>query len=307
VAVPVPGSGDAGVPYASAMPPVPPVQLPAGRPVLLPGRGQTFVREAPGPPGAATLVLLHGWTVTADLNWFACYGPLAECYRVVALDHRGHGQGIRSRRPFRLEDCADDVAALAAELGIDRLIPVGYSMGGPVAQLLWRRHPELVSGMVLCATATSFASPDARSRLYFSGLLGLSVAARLTPQPVRRQLADNLIRRRLQGAALADWGMSEMQRSDPATVLEAGWAIGRFRSEGWIGEVGVPAAVIVTGLDQVVDPRRQRSLAAALPKAQLLEVEGDHGACVTDPDRFVPALLDACADVASRATLPFPE
>ncbi|MGI8686206.1 MAG: alpha/beta fold hydrolase [Acidimicrobiales bacterium] len=289
---------------SSASPPVP---LPAGRPVLLPGRGQTFVREAPGPLGAPTLLLLHGWTVTADLNWFACYAPLAEHFRVVAMDHRGHGQGIRSRRPFRLEDCADDAAALAAELGIERLIPVGYSMGGPVAQLLWRRHPDLVAGMVLSATACSFSSPDARSRVYFSALLGLSVAARITPQHVRRQVADNLIRRRLQGAVLADWGQSEMERSDPGAVLEAGWAIGRFDSSGWIGEAHVPVSVIVTSLDQVVSPRRQHALAAAVPGAGLLEVEGDHGACVTDAARFVPALLDACTDVAARADLPVPE
>lgn len=280
-----------------------PVPLPAGRPVLLPGRGQTFVREAEGPPGAPTLLLLHGWTVTADLNWFACYAPLAERFHVVALDHRGHGKGIRSRRPFRLEDCADDAAALAAELGIERLIPVGYSMGGPVAQLLWRRHPDLVGGMVLSATACSFATADARSRVYFSALLGLSVAARFTPPHVRQQVADTLIRRRLQGAELADWGQSEMARSDATAVLEAGWAIGRFDSSGWIGEADVPCSVIVTGLDQVVDPRRQRALAAAIPGAGVIEVEGDHGACVTDAARFVPALLDACTDVAARARL----
>lgn len=283
---------------AAASPPVP---LPAGRPMLLPGRGQLFLREAEGPPGAPTVLLLHGWTVTSDLNWFSAYGPLGERFRVLAVDHRGHGQGIRSWRPFRLEDCADDAAALAAELGIERLIAVGYSMGGPVAQLLWQRHPDLVAGMVLCATASGFASPNARSRLYFSGLLGLSVAARLTPPQMRRQLADNVIRRRLQGAALADWGLSEMQQCDPTAVLEAGWAIGRFRSHDWIGKVDVPTAVVVTALDQVVGPRRQRDLAEAIPGALALEVEGDHGACVTDPDRFVPALLEACTSVARRA------
>ena len=194
---------------------VPPVPLPAGRPVLLPGRGQTFVREAPGPPGAPTLLLLHGWTVTADLNWFACYAPLAEHFRVVAMDHRGHGQGIRSRRPFRLEDCSDDAAALAVELGIDRLVPVGYSMGGPIAQLLWRRHPDLVAGLVLSATACSFSNPDARSRAYFSALLGLSVVARFTPSQVRQQVADSLIRRRLQGAALAGWASPRWSAAMP--------------------------------------------------------------------------------------------
>jgi 3-oxoadipate enol-lactonase len=280
-----------------------PVPLPDGRPVVLSGRGRLHLRDIEGPPGAPTVLLLHGWTVTSDLNWFAAYAPLAERFRVLAFDHRGHGRGIRSRRPFRLEDCADDAAAVAAEVGVERLIPVGYSMGGPVAQLLWRRHRDLVAGMVLCATARSFDSPDLGSRLYFSGLLGLSVAARFTPSAVRRQLAGSLIRRRLQGGELADWGLSEMERNDHTAVLEAGWALGRFRSHDWIGAVDVPTTVMVTALDQVVSPRRQRALATAIPGAAVVEVDGDHGACVTDAPRFVPALVDACADVAARAGL----
>ena len=63
-------------------------------------------------------------------------------FNVVALDHRGHGRGLQSDEPFRLADCADDVAALVDELGLGPVIVVGYSMGGPIAQLLWRRHPR---------------------------------------------------------------------------------------------------------------------------------------------------------------------
>lgn len=280
--------------------------LPPGRPVLLPGRGTTFVREVDGPPGAPTLLLLHGWTVTADLNWFAAYEALGERFRVVALDHRGHGRGIRSWRPFRLEDCADDTAALADELGIERLVAVGYSMGGPVAQLLWQRHRRLVAGLVLCATGCSFAAQTLRTRLYFSSLLGLSVAARLTPAPVRRQLTGSVIRRRIHGAPLAEWGISEMQLNDPSALLEAGWSIGQFRSQSWAGSIDVPTAVVTTTLDQVVSPRRQAALAAAIPGATRHEVEGDHSACVTDPDRFVPALVEGCTSVAERAGLLLP-
>jgi len=136
---------------AAVAPPLPP-----GREIDLPGRGRSFVRIADGPPGAPTLLLLHGWTASADLNWFRCYGPLSRHFTVMAIDHRGHGRGIRSRRPFSLSACADDAAALVEELGIERVIAVGYSMGGPIAQLLWKRHPELVEGLVLCATSRNF-------------------------------------------------------------------------------------------------------------------------------------------------------
>ena len=273
--------------------------LPPGRAVALPRRGTTFVREIEGPPGAPTLLLLHGWTVSADLNWFNCYEGLGRHFRVLALDHRGHGRGIRSWWPFRLEDCADDAAALAAELGVDRLIAVGYSMGGPIGLLLRRRHPDLVSGLVLCATSADFGSGTS-ARLYFSSLLGLSMAARLTPSPVRRQLTDNLVRRRLRGTSFDDWWLAESQRNDLSAVLQAGWALGQFRSDGWIASLDVPTAVVVTERDAVVGADRQRALAASIPGATVHPVDGDHASCVTDPERFVPALVEACTTVATR-------
>jgi pimeloyl-ACP methyl ester carboxylesterase len=45
-------------------------------------------------------MLLHGWLVTADLNWGAAYGPLIEAgYRLLAIDHRGHRRGLRPLVP----------------------------------------------------------------------------------------------------------------------------------------------------------------------------------------------------------------
>lgn len=278
-----------------------PPPLPPGRRLELPGRGTTFVREVQGPPGAPTVVLLHGWTVTADLNWFATYGELGRHFSVLAMDHRGHGQGIRSRRPFRLEDCADDVAALVAATGRSRIIPIGYSMGGPIAQLTWRRHPEVVEGLVLCATASRFSGKDLSDRLFYGSLLGLSVAARLTPQAVRRPLASTLVRRRLDGTPFGEWAAEQLERNDPAAVLQAGSALGGFDSRPWLDEVNVPTAVVVTTADQAVPSRYQLSLARRIPGATVHPVEGDHGVCVNNPRRFLPVLVEACRSVTVRA------
>ena len=119
-------------------------------------RGTAFVRTVKGPPGAPTVVLLHGWAATAGLNWHQAFEPLSRYFRVIAPDLHGHGRGVRSRRPFRLADVADDVAETLDILDAAPAIAVGYSMGGPVAQLLWRRHPESVTGLVLTATGADF-------------------------------------------------------------------------------------------------------------------------------------------------------
>jgi alpha-beta hydrolase superfamily lysophospholipase len=82
-----------------------------GRIVHLPSRGEMFVRHHQhANPDAPTVLLLHGWTGSSDLQFFTAYEELAKDYSIVGVDHRGHGRGLRPHTPFALEDCADDAA-----------------------------------------------------------------------------------------------------------------------------------------------------------------------------------------------------
>jgi 3-oxoadipate enol-lactonase len=276
---------------------VPP--LPAGRYVDLPGRGTTFLRELDGPSGAPVVVLLHGWTATADLNWFPSYEPLAEHYRVLALDHRGHGRGLRTRQRFRLADCADDVAALCTELGVDQFIPVGYSMGGAVAQLAWKRHRDRVPGLVLCATTGEFAS-SRDERWPFLGMAGLGTLARVAPPGARTWLTEQFYLQRKR-QSWAPWAIQEASLHDWRMILQAGGALGTFSSLSWLAEVDVPTSVVITLRDRIVATRRQIRMFEAIPGAEAFRVDGDHDACVAEADRFVPTLLAALASVTYRS------
>src|SRR4051794_3479218 len=104
-------------PTAAGVPVLP--WLPEGRTIVVPSRGELFYRRHRHPdPDAPTLLLLHGWTASADLQFFAAYEAFAAEYSFVALDHRGHGRGLRASTPFTLEDAAEDAAALVRALGI---------------------------------------------------------------------------------------------------------------------------------------------------------------------------------------------
>jgi pimeloyl-ACP methyl ester carboxylesterase len=171
-------------------------------------------------------------------------------------------------------------------------------MGGPIAQLLWRRHPELISGIVLCATSTHF-SGDLRWKMVFGAAAGTSAVAGVLPLGSITSAAWSvwcrwhLVRRR------PWWGFAEVARHDWARVVEAAREIGRFDSRPWIGDVAVPTAVVVTEHDDVVAIERQLGLAAAIPDALVRRVAGGHSACSIDPDVFVPLLVDACLAVAA--------
>lgn len=274
-------------------------KMPAGKFVHLADRGDIVVRDFGGKPGAPVVMLLHGWTASADLNWYRCYEALGEHYRVVAFDHRGHAAGLRTSKAFRLEDCADDAADVATELGIDRFIAVGYSMGGPIAQLLWRRHPERIAGLVLCATAPYFSNRRPE-RLSFLGLAGLATIARYTPDQTREWLTEQLYLQR-KTELWEPWAVEEAASHDWRTLLDAGKAIGRFTSFDWIGEVDIPTSMVITMNDRVIPLARQVKLFEMIPGAEAFRVDGDHDAVVALSHRFVPALLRALESVAQRA------
>lgn len=281
-------------PLASAPP------LPRGERVDLAGRGTTFVRTVDGPPGAPTVVLLHGWVASGGLNWFNAFEPLGRHYTVVAPDLRGHGRGIRSRRRFRLSDCADDVAALIDQRGTGPVIAVGYSMGGPVAQLLWRRHPHAVAGLVLCATSYRFVV-GARERLVFNTVMASAVGTTRTGAWLgRAPLMSGWVTRGTSSRPtnLRVWAAGEMRRHDVVKVMEAGQALGSYNAQGWIGDIDVPTTVLVTERDRAIRPAEQRRLAAAIPGAVVQAVDDGHVVCAKR--EFGPVVVGAVQSVAAR-------
>ena len=272
---------------------------PLTRLVKLPGRGTTRVWECAGPRGAETVVLIHGVACTAELNWRMVFAPLARHFRVVAADLRGHGDGISLRSRFRVEDCADDFAALAGVLGIDRFTAVGYSMGGMVAQSLYRRHPALVSGLVLCSTAGNVRGSRAEQ---MAALAVPAVAAALRWNPMLQLMGAEFFGMALLGPiddpATGRWVRAQLHRTSLATVVSAMQAVSEFSSNSWIGQVDVPTAVVITDQDRVVPVSRQLELARSIPSASVYHVAADHGACVNAPQLFTPALLEACWSAA---------
>ena len=221
--------------------------------VELPGRGTTAVWQCAGPPGAETVVLLHGVGMTAELCWVRVLELLGQQFHVVAPDLRGHGDGVALRGTrFRLEDTADDVAVLADVLGIKRFAAVGYSMGGMVAQLLWRRHPRLVSRLFLCATArnvkgsllerlTSLYLPTTTTALYC-----MPFAHMFTAETVGSTLLGHIP----DGESRA-WARTQLARTSLTTAMSALEAAVEFTSHRWIAEIDVPTAVVITTADSV--------------------------------------------------------
>ena len=254
---------------------LPPDIVPVGRVIPLDGRGETFFRHhTGGAPDAPPVLLLHGWTATADLQFCTAYEQLGNGYPFLAIDQRGHGRGIRDVRPFTIEDAADDAAALIVALGLPPVVALGYSMGGPVALTLARRHPHLVAALVLQATSMTFHR-DRFDRLRW-GLVALLETV-LRSRGATKLAEFGLARAMKTNPELRPWGAwlaGELRRSEPISPAEAGRSLRAFDGS-FAADLRVPAGVLVTTRDQLVPPAHQRALAAALG-AEIVELAGDH-------------------------------
>jgi pimeloyl-ACP methyl ester carboxylesterase len=267
-------------------------RIPDGAVVDLPGRGSTYVIDT-GPSRGPTYVLLHSLACTGLMTWYPALDVVREFGRVVVFDQRCHGQGISPPRML-LEDCADDVAALADALDIASFVPVGYSMGSLVAQLVWRRHRQRVEGLVLCAAAAAVS----RAR-YERIATGVFAALMETLSPSPRRCGPSA---RVTSGYLRDhqWVLGQLRATSPGGITRAIAEVVRFDSTSWIGEIDVPTAVVVTMKDRAFGVQRQKWLAGQIPDAEMVMVDAGHGGCTLQPTAFVPGLRQAIESVHRR-------
>jgi pimeloyl-ACP methyl ester carboxylesterase len=263
--------------------------LPAARSIDLPGRGTVVARIV---EGRAPVLLLHGWALTADVNFVHLMNPLAGTHGLISMDHRGHGRGVAPRDRFSLEACVQDIVALLDALGTDRVIVCGYSLGGPIGLELAERYPGRVAGLVLEATALCFDSPvDRLAKPFLHAIRPLTRFDRGRTMPLR-YFGDTRARS-AETARLWPWLRRELVRCHPQVIVDVMLAEYAFDFRPRTAAVaGIPTAVVVTTRDRAVPPADQRDMARRL-KAPVIEIDDDHDVFLADPDRYVAATLDA--------------
>jgi pimeloyl-ACP methyl ester carboxylesterase len=254
-----------------------------------------FVREAPAPKqDAPAITLLHGWTLSADLNWFSgVYDVAARRGRLVAPDIRGHGRGLRSERPFTLEAAADDVAGMLDQLDISSTVLVGYSMGGSIALLMAERHPALVDGLVLAATGLQWRDSP-RERVLWAGMAGVEYVMRFGAP---KGITDRYLRFAAEESPdlepYSGWLKAEARRGDPSDIAAAGRSLSTFDARELASKIHVPTAVVVTEHDHLIRAHKQRAIAAAIVGARIFDVDGAHNSWMVRPKGFASAIDEA--------------
>lgn len=229
-----------------------------------------------------TVLLLHGQPGTGA-SWDPVTGLLVDRYRVLAPDRIGYGATSGEARGLSAN--ADLAARLLELLDAGPATVVAHSWSGGAAVLLADRRPDLVTGLVLVGAACTPDSLDLSDRalalpvvgdvLAMAGLLALGEVL-----PKVRRLAPRLPERyRAQfRSALPDQGVlggerGALGRHRRTFVVEQRALLDELDAVGdALGRVTVPTTVVMGEWDRVVRPATARTLARAVPGAQLVEL-----------------------------------
>ena len=94
------------------------------------------------------LILLHGNGESCDYfeHQISCFST---CYRIIALDTRGHGKSPRGEKPFTIKQFAEDLKDFMDEKNIEKAILLGFSDGGNIALTFALKYPERVEKLIL--------------------------------------------------------------------------------------------------------------------------------------------------------------
>jgi 3-oxoadipate enol-lactonase len=230
--------------------------------------------------GTTTFLCLHGLVDRLEI-WDRLTPSLSERGRVACVDQRGHGESDAPPGPYRREDLASDVSAVIGELGAEKVVLVGHSMGGIVSMATALGHPQQVAGLVLIGTASQCNEKTAGwyERIARAGEKGGNAAL---ARAIYGEKSQKVIRGEAQGIADVTRTLKSLYE-DPLTPKLSG--------------ITCPVLLIV-GEKDPMGAKASSIIAAQLRDAELVTIpDCGHWVHVDEPeavrsaiDRFLPKL-----------------
>jgi pimeloyl-ACP methyl ester carboxylesterase len=251
------------------------------------------------------MILLHGHGNEAHL-WDDFVPSVAPYYRVLAVDQRGHGDSDWDPEGrYDTDRLADDLEALTAELGIDRFVLIGFSMGGRASMRFAGRHPERLAGLVIVDIGPEL-DPRGRIRIgqeiqsqrapvfstidEYTSMLSMNYPA---GQPAAlARMAQHALRQRDDG--LFELKMDPKLRADGPDEEAARAEEEKLTAELWdaLGRIECPTLVVRGAASDILSPDvADRMVEEALPNGTLAVVpQAAHSVATDNPKGFEEAV-----------------
>lgn len=260
--------------------------------------GNSFVCRIDGPEGAPWLTFSNSLNTNLSL-WDGQAALLADRYRILRYNTRGHDGTEAPPGPWDLEDLASDIVALWDELGVDKSHFVGLSIGGMTGQALALGWPERIDKLVLADTRADFTGefaavvPQMIAQVEREGVEPLcdEMPLRWFTEAVRAERPD-----------LVDHARALIATNSVAGYTACADAMTRLDFMDRLHEIELPALLICGAQDIGTPPAGMREMAKRMPNARYVEIDpSGHLSNIENPEAF-NAALTGFLDAASANT-----
>jgi pimeloyl-ACP methyl ester carboxylesterase len=226
------------------------------------------------------IVFVHGFC-QSSAYWAPTLEQVArQGVRGIAVDLPGFGASAAAGGPYTMEGLADALAAQLDAWGVARIVLVGGSMGGVVAQHFTLRHPSRVERLLLVATGGF--TPNAAVALEKAGVLAAAPWNEETVTPI----VDGFFFRRPSAEKIAGYRTIALSASQKAAV-EAARSNAANRSFDRLAEVRVPTLIIQGRHDKARTPEHGAEMQARIAGSRLEVIEdAGHTPQLEQPERF---------------------
>lgn len=249
-----------------------------------------YVRQRPGPQSSNVTAILCDGIACDGFIWKYLWDDLARQVSVAHWNYRGHGRSGSPADPAAVElvDHAHDLDAVRGAVGDGEVVLVGHSMGCQVVLEAYRLRPERVRGIVLICGSSGRITHTFK---------GTNVMAQWLPRVIERVEAFPEIARALWSRVPPEIAlqvalmtgevdknairpedlmpyMKHMVDIDVPMFLRMLRSAGDHSAMDLLPQVDVPALVIAGDRDTFTPPRYAEEMAAAMPQAELLMVQG---------------------------------
>ncbi len=240
--------------------------------------------EGSGPP----LFLIHGIGAVRDA-WRYLVPKLAPYFTVVSYDLRGHGASPQPDGPFGLDDLVNDLERLRQRTGFEAAHVAGHSLGGMIGPAYARRYPERVLSLGLLSTAAGRRKDDSAKVWAVVQAMEEKGIPKVLTTLTDRWFTDAYI---AQHPEVVERRLQQVIATDPEVFLQVFRIYAGTEMLPWLDEVAARSLVLTGAFDGGCNPRLNRTIAEALPDAELVILPDiKHAILLEAPDAVAEALI----------------
>ena len=233
------------------------------------------------------LYMVHG-IGARKATWKGLLSELEKQFTCVTYDLRGHGESPIPQPPYTLDELVEDLEALRAKLGHEKIHVIGHSLGGMIGPAYARAHPDRTLSVGLLSTAAGRTENDRAKLKAVGDAMEAKGVVPVLSTFVKRWYTDAFIER---APEIIEERLKQVADTPADVFLSVFWIYATTEMAPWLHEVQCPCLILTGEFDGGCNPRLNQFMHEQLPDSELVILDGlKHSVLIEASDRVLPPL-----------------